>query len=408
MKRPTGRGPEKTIPIELLVQATALKPLIERRECGVENTVLESRQLTSGPVWNGLVGQHPSLRKIFSEVEKVARIPGITVLITGESGTGKELVAKALHRLSFGRDKPFVEVNSSAIPDNLLEAELFGHERGAFTDAKTQRKGLLEVAHGGTLFLDEIGHMSPTLQVKLLKVIEEKSFRPLGSTEEKRMTARIVAATNLDLEQAVREGGFRHDLYYRLSVFSIHIPPLRERESDILLLAEHFLEQFSRQHRTAAKNFSAEARQLLLDYSWPGNVRELKNTIERAVLVNGRHTLYPEDLATDRRISERRRGEGQTILSLRDGERLRVKLPSQGLNLEKLEKEILRAALSQTGGNLSRAARLIGLSRDTLRYRIKKYKLQVNGRRSSSKNRSRNSRGSIKRHIGRFPPNSQE
>ena len=377
-------------------------------ESGAEKAVVERQRMPSGPIWNGLVGQHPSLRKIFSEVEKVARIPGITVLITGESGTGKELVAKALHRLSFGREKPFVEVNSSAIPDTLLEAELFGHERGAFTDAKTQKKGLLEVAHGGTLFLDEIGHMSPNLQVKLLKVIEDKSFRPLGNTQERRMTARIVAATNLDLEQAVQQGRFRHDLYYRLSVFSIHIPPLRERESDILLLAEHFLEQFSREHRTAAKAFSSEAQQLLLDYSWPGNVRELKNTIERAVLVNGRHTLFPEDLATDRRISERRRYGEQTIVHLRDGEELRVKLPPRGLSLEKLEKEILREALSQTGGNLSRAARLVGLSRDTLRYRVKKHGLRVNGHRRLSGDRSKKSSDTVKRLIGRFPPNSQE
>jgi len=374
----------------------------------LEKAVAERQRIYSGPIWNDLVGQHPSLRKVFSEVEKVSRIPGITVLITGESGTGKELIAKALHRLSFGEEKPFVEVNSSAIPDNLLEAELFGHERGAFTDAKTQKKGLMEVAQGGTLFLDEIGHMSPNLQVKLLKVIEEKSFRSLGSTREKRMTVRIVAATNLDLEQAVREGRFRHDLYYRLSVFAIHIPPLRERESDILLLAEHFLKQFSREHRTPAKDFSPESRQLLLDYSWPGNVRELKNTIERAVLINGHCTLYPEDLATDRRISERRRGEGRSIVTLREGQELRVRLPSQGVDLERLEKEILREALSQAGGNLSRAARLVGLSRDTLRYRVKKYRLEVNGHRRPSGDRSKETSEPIKRLIGRFPPNSQE
>jgi two-component system response regulator AtoC len=353
----------------------------------VEKAVVERQPISSKTIWNGLVGRHPSLRKIFSEVEKVARIPGITVLITGESGTGKELVAKALHRLSFGREKPFVEVNSSAIPDNLLEAELFGHERGAFTDAKSQKKGLLESADGGTLFLDEIGYMSPNLQVKLLKVIEEKTFRPLGSTQEKKVTARIAAATNLDLEQAVREGRFRHDLYYRLSVFSIHIPPLRERESDILLLAEHFLERFSQQHQMPAKTFSPEARQLLLDYSWPGNVRELKNAIERAVLINGHRTLYPEDLATDRRISERRRNEVQTIVYLRDGNEFRVKLPPRGLNLERLEKAILREALSQTRGNLSRAARRVGLSRDTLRYRVKKYGLEVSGHRRASDDR---------------------
>ena len=377
-------------------------------ESDVKKAVAVQPQIRSRSIWNGLVGQHPSLWKIFTEVEKVARIPGITVLITGESGTGKELVAKALHRLSFGREKPFVEVNASAIPDTLLEAELFGHERGAFTDAKTQKKGLLEVAHGGTLFLDEIGHMSPNLQVKLLKVIEEKSFRPLGSTRERRMTARIVAATNLDLALAVREGRFRHDLYYRLSVFSIHIPPLRERESDILLLAEHFLGQFSREHQTEVKTFSPEARQLLLDYSWPGNVRELKNTIERAVLVNGHHTLYPEDLDTDRRIRERRQHGGQTIVSLRNEEELHVKLPPRGLSLERLEKEILREALSQTGGNLSRAARLVGITRDTLRYRVRKHELEVGGHRHLSADRPKKSHDTVKRLIGRFPPNSQE
>ena len=374
----------------------------------MQKAVMERQRVSSREIWNGLVGQHPSLRKITSEIEKVARIPGITVLITGESGTGKELVAKALHHLSFGSEKPFVEVNASAIPETLLEAELFGHERGAFTDAKTQKKGLLEAAYGGTLFLDEIGHMSPNLQVKLLKVIEEKAFRALGSTQEKTVNARIVAATNLDLEQAVQEGRFRHDLYYRLSVFSIHIPPLRERESDILLLAEYFLEQLSRQHQAPAKKFSSEARQMLLDYSWPGNVRELKNTIERAILINGNQTLYPEDLSTDRRMGERRRSEGQTVICLHDGQKLRVKVPARGLNLEELEREILREALFQSRGNLSRAARMVGLSRDTLRYRVKKYGLNGNGHRRSSDERSQKSSDSIKCYIRGFPPNSQE
>jgi DNA-binding NtrC family response regulator len=368
--------------------------------------VIEPPAVTTRPVWNGLVGQHPSVQQIYSEIEKVARIPGITVLITGESGTGKELVAKALHRLTFEQDKPFVEVNSSAIPENLLEAELFGHERGAFTDAKTQKRGLLEAAHGGTLFLDEIGHMSPNLQVKLLKVIEEKSYRALGSTREKRVEARIVAATNIDLEQAVRAGRFRHDLYYRLSVFSIHIPPLRERGGDVLLLAEYFLEQFSRQHHIPMKKYSPEARQMMLDYTWPGNVRELRNVIERAVLINGHQTLYPEDLATDRRMGERRRAQGQAVIVLHQGQELRVKLPPQGLNLERLEMEILREAIVQTGGNLSQAARLVGLSRDTMRYRVKKYGLNDVGSGRSPDRHTRSSSDSIRRVIGRFPPDS--
>jgi two-component system response regulator AtoC len=333
------------------------------------------RQIRENYTRYGLVGNHPSLLRIFGEIEKVSRISGVTVLITGESGTGKELIARALHRLSYQEKRPFVEVNCSAIPENLLEAELFGHEKGAFTDAKAQRKGLLETSHGGSLFLDEIGHMSAKLQVKLLKVIEEKTFRPLGSAEETKVSVRIIAATNLDLESAVRDGAFRNDLYYRLSVFSIHLPPLRERGDDILLLAEHFLEQFQREYSTQARKFAPRTERLLLDYSWPGNVRELKNTVERAVLLNGHEVLYPEDLSIDRRMSERRHISGKPVVFLREGDHMVIKLPSQGLDLEQLERRILEEALTVTEGNLSRAAQLIGLSRDTLRYRIKKYGL---------------------------------
>ena len=334
-----------------------------------------SRQIGENYARYGLVGNHPSLLRIFNEIEKVSRISGVTVLITGESGTGKELVARALHRLSYQERRPFVEVNCSAIPENLLEAELFGHEKGAFTDAKAQRKGLLEISHQGTLFLDEIGHMSAKLQVKLLKVIEEKTFRPLGSTEEREVSVRIIAATNLDLASAVREGGFRNDLYYRLSVFSIHLPPLRERGDDVLLLAEHFLEQFQREHKTKARKFAPRTERLLLDYPWPGNVRELKNALERAVLLNGHEVLHPEDLSIDRRMSERRHFYGEPVVLLHEGDHMVVKIPPRGLNLKQLERRILEEALSLTEGNLSQTAELIGLSRDTIRYRIKKHGL---------------------------------
>jgi transcriptional regulator with GAF, ATPase, and Fis domain len=327
----------------------------------------------------GLVGNHASLLKIFDELDKVSRITGITVLITGESGTGKELVARALHHLSYDEKRPFVEVNCSAIPESLLEAELFGHAKGAFTDAKASKKGLLEISHEGTLFLDEIGHMSANLQVKLLKVIEDKAFRPLGSTQERRVSVRIIAATNRDLELAVREGAFRNDLYYRLSVFAIHLPPLRERGDDILLLAEFFLQRFRREHNTKAIRFAPRTEQMLLDYPWPGNVRELKNVIERAILLNGHDILYPEDLSIDRRMDDRRQVEGQPVVLAHDGGHLVVRMPSQGLNLERLERRVLEAALSRAGGNLTRAAQLIGLSRDTMRYRIKKYDLLKKG-----------------------------
>jgi two-component system response regulator AtoC len=333
------------------------------------------RETRRRDVWHDLVGKHPSLMRIFREIEKVSGISGITVLITGESGTGKELVAKALHQLSCTDEKPFVEVNCTAIPENLLEAELFGHEKGAFTDAKTKKQGLLEISHGGTLFLDEIGHMSPNLQVKLLKVIEEKTYRPLGSVQEKKVSVRIVAATNLDLEAAVRDGNFRNDLYYRLSVFSIHLPPLRHRGDDVLLLAEHFLEQFKKRHHSPVKRFSPEARHLLLDYAWPGNVRELKNVVERAVLLNGHEVLYPEDLSTNRRVSDRRNAEGRGVIFLRPDEHVTVRIPPEGLDLELLERRVVEEALIQSRGNLSRAAHLVGLTRDTMRYRIKKFGL---------------------------------
>lgn len=323
----------------------------------------------------GLVGSHQSLQRIFGEMEKVSRIAGISVLITGESGTGKELVARALHRLSYPEERPFVEVNCSAIPENLLEAELFGHEKGAFTDAKARKKGLLEISHGGTLFLDEIGHMGPQLQVKLLKAIEEKTFRPLGGIREKQVSVRIVTATNLNLESAVKEGNFRADLYYRVTAFSIHLPPLRERGDDILLLAEHFLEQFRREYQTPARRFSPKAERLLLDYPWPGNVRELKNVVERAVLLNGQEVLRPEDLSVDRRHDDRRHLEGRPVVLLGEGGEIVVKMPSEGFELEKLEHRIMQEALGKTRGNLSRAAQLIGLSRDTLRYRIRKHRL---------------------------------
>ena len=333
------------------------------------------RETRRRDVWHDLVGKHPSLMRIIKEIKKVSQISGITVLITGESGTGKELVAKALHNLSCSGEKPFVEVNCTAIPETLLEAELFGHETGAFTDAKTQKQGLLEISHGGTLFLDEIGHMSPNLQVKLLKVIEDKAYRPLGSVQEKNVSVRIVAATNLDLEAAVRDGKFRNDLYYRLSVFSIHLPPLRHRGDDILLLAEFFLEEFKKQHHSPVKSFSSEARRLLLDYPWPGNVRELKNVIERAILLNGHEVLYPEDLSTDRRVTDRRNAEGRGVIFLRPDEHVTVRIPAQGLDLEQLERCVVEEALIQARGNLSQAAQLIGLSRDTMRYRIKKFGL---------------------------------
>lgn len=309
---------------------------------------------------NEIIGSSPPIRKVLDFIGKVAQSPATTVLITGESGTGKELVARALHFMSSRKDKPFVLVDCSALPEQLLESELFGHEKGAFTDAHIQKKGLFELADKGTIFLDEIGDISPLLQVKLLRVLEDKTFRRVGGTSSILVDVRLIAATNQPLEQRVEEGKFRADLYYRLNVASVHVAPLRERGDDVLLLAQHFLNHFNRLFRKKFKGLSEEVQDLFRRYSWPGNVRELKNILERTTLLNDGELILPEHV----QLGKQSRSPQPPLRLL------------EPVSLDELEKQAIIQALEKAGYNQSQAARFLSISRDTLRYRMKKYRLR--------------------------------
>jgi DNA-binding NtrC family response regulator len=295
------------------------------------------------------------------------------VLITGETGTGKELIARALHFSGARADKPFVEINCASIPSNLLEAELFGYERGAFTDAKERKQGLVETAEGGTLFLDEIGEVDTAVQVKLLKLLEEKKVRRLGGVREQLVNVRIVAATNRDLSAMVRDGGFRADLYYRLRIVHVNSPPLRERGNDVLLLARHFLAVQGERYGRSGICLDAEAEGVLRAHAWPGNVRELRNAIEQAVLLAKGVTIGATQFpfCNEAAIVA---GAPQTPIAESVG-----MLPDSGIDLGEVERELVVKALSKTGWNVTRAAKLLGVSRDTLRYRIEKHQIQNGG-----------------------------
>ncbi|MBI3456733.1 MAG: sigma-54-dependent Fis family transcriptional regulator [Candidatus Rokubacteria bacterium] len=313
----------------------------------------------------GIVGTSPAMREVVALARKVAQSEATTVLIQGESGTGKDLLAKAIHYESSRAEEPFMEIACTAMPETLLESELFGHVRGAFTDAKVQKKGLFELAQRGTVFLDEIGDMSGGLQAKLLRVLEERRFRRVGGTKDIAVDIRVIAATNRDLRQAVEAGTFRTDLYYRLQVVTITLPPLRTRREDISLLARHFLEHMSREFKKRLPRLSPGAERLLVEYDWPGNVRELRNVIERAMILEDIGDLLPGHLPPE---IARVAGRPATAMP-------RFRLPETGLILEEAEREFVRQALEMTGGNQTRAARLLGLTRDELRYRAKKFGL---------------------------------
>jgi transcriptional regulator with PAS, ATPase and Fis domain len=306
---------------------------------------------------DNIVGAHGSMQDVFRVVHKVAA-SNSTVLIYGESGTGKELVARALHHESDRRTRPFYAVNVAALPESILEAELFGHEKGAFTGADMRKVGLFEQASGSTLFLDEVGDLKRDLQVKLLRALQEREILRVGGTERIHIDVRIVAATNQDLERAVREGRFREDLYYRLNVIPIALPSLRERRTDIPLLVDHFVAKYA---AGATRGVSEDALKLLTAYDWPGNVRELESVVERALLLGEGDLIVPADLpATVRAGIGAARGATD------------IEIPDSGINLEELERSLIRKALAKAGGNVSRAARLLGLSRRTLQYRMEK------------------------------------
>jgi transcriptional regulator with PAS, ATPase and Fis domain len=282
------------------------------------------------------------------------------VLLRGESGTGKDLAAKTIHYNSSRAAKPFMNITCSALPDALLESELFGHERGAFTDARNQKIGLLESADGGTVFLDEIGEMVPALQAKLLRFLEEKAFKRVGGSADVRVDVRVIAATNRDLEDAVKQGRFREDLYYRLNVMQIVLPLLRERSSDVPRLVSYYVDVFNREFKKQVRGVTPEAMELLKAYRWPGNVRELRNAVERAMLLTEGEWLTADVLP----LSAARASTARSM-----------ELPEEGVNLEMLERELVVQALKRTGGNQTKAATLLGLNRDQIRYRIEKFGL---------------------------------
>jgi transcriptional regulator with GAF, ATPase, and Fis domain len=318
------------------------------------------------------------MKEIYEVVKVVAKSDTTTVLIQGESGTGKELIANMIHSYSPRHDKAFLEINCASLPEELLESELFGHEKGAFTDAKVQKVGLLELAHKGTLFLDEIGEMSLTIQVKLLRVLEKMIFRRVGGTKDIKVSVRIISATNRDLEMAVKDRSFREDLYYRLKVIPIYMPPLRERKEDIYLLLKHFLNQFNKRFNKDFQEISDEAFEIILEYPWPGNIRELKNVVERIVLLEEATVLEPQHLPIGIK-QDMTPGADQTVTKQIEMA-LGRPYPDDGVPFEELikiaEKELIVKAMKESANNQSKAARLLQLNRDKLRYRLKNFDLE--------------------------------
>ena len=311
--------------------------------------------------FDAIIGNSPAMQQVKSLLARVAASPASTVLLTGETGTGKDLAAKAVHYNSDRAPRSFVNITCSALPEQLLESELFGHERGAFTDARQQKRGLFETADGGTIFLDEIGEMTPALQAKLLRFLEEKAFKRVGGLADVRVDVRVVAATNRDLEEEVKAGKFREDLFYRLQVMPILLPPLRERKGDVPLLTSYYIDRFNREFKKRVAGLSPAATRVLEQYQWPGNVRELRNAIERAMLLIDRDRLEPDDFTT----------------LTRSVEAAQFKLPPGGVNLEEVERQLLTQALERAGGNQSQAAQLLGINRDQVRYRIEKFGLKA-------------------------------
>jgi two-component system response regulator AtoC len=322
------------------------------------------------PGFPDIIARCEAMRHVLDVVRRVIDSGARTTLIRGETGTGKELIARAIHYQSARGDQPFIEVNCTAIPETLLEAELFGYEAGAFTDAKSAKKGLLQLADGGTLFLDELGDMSLNLQGKLLRAIEEKRFRRLGGTAEIAVSMRIIGATSRNLEEAISQGLFRSDLYYRLNVVSIELPPLRERGDDGVLLAEHFAARYAEQYGKTSRPLSAEAKRFLATYPWPGNIRELKNTIERAVLLSDGPIIDLRDIAP---ALGRRRVVSDEL------DQLVIDLPSDGFPFEEYERRIIAHALKRNRWNRSHTARELGISRPRLLRKIEKFGLSPSG-----------------------------
>jgi len=359
-----------TKPFNIEEMKIVLNNIIEKKALKQEVDFL--RRISSEYLDENIIGESNAVNELKAKIKKIADAHVSSILITGESGTGKELFSRYIHRLMFGddksRNKPFVAINCAALPEQLMESELFGHEKGSFTDAKTDKKGVFELANGGTILLDEIGEMRPSLQSKLLRVLEDRTVRRIGGKWDMQVEVTVLATTNRNLSEAVKNGEFRSDLFFRLSNFYLHIPPLRERQEDIPLLTRHFLSYYSLQYnKKIIKGFSSEAEKIMSSYSWPGNIRELKNLIERLVVLENTEEILPKQLPnwlTD--VS----AEGSHTHDTR------FILPDEGTSLDDLEKDLFIQALQKAGNNKVAAAKLLNISYDSFRYGIKKYGLK--------------------------------
>jgi two-component system response regulator HydG len=349
-----------TKPLDIDELKILIKKALEYYRLREENVFLKER-LADRFNFSRIIGKSRRMKELFENLSLVAPSDA-TILIYGESGTGKELVANAIHQNSPRAQKPFIKVSCAALPETLLESELFGHERGAFTGALARKAGRFQLADGGTLFLDEVNVMSSTTQVKLLRVLQEREFEPLGSTKTIHVDIRLITATNKDLEVEVKEGRFREDLFYRLNVVPIHLPPLRDRKEDIPLLADHFFKLFQEKNKKSIKGFLPKTIDTLMRYDWPGNIRELENVMERAILLCRGEYLSPQDLPPP--------FQGEQI-----GEQPIVSIPP-GMTLEALEKEAIIQTLEETGGNRTQTAQILGISRKTLQNKLKEYGLE--------------------------------
>jgi len=342
-----------------------IRKALETIKLREEVRILKEQQKTTTRSYN-IIGKSRSIQLVLDMITKISLSDASTVLIQGESGTGKELVARAVHMNSSRSEKPFMAINCAALPENLLESELLGHEKGAFTDAKALKKGLLEIADGGSVFLDEVGDMAYSMQAKLLRILEDRTFKRVGGIKDISVDVRVISATNQDLKDLMSEGKFRKDLYYRLQVVPIYLPPLRDRTEDILPLARHFIEMFNEDFHKNVREISEKAREFLVRYEWPGNIRELKNVIERAMILENEDILLLEHLPIELVAGS---------MPIAPPDNAPLNLPKEGMSLEKVEEELVKQALSVAAGNQSKAADLLGVQRDAFRRRMKKFGL---------------------------------
>ena len=349
-------------PFDLREVELAVQQALERHRLATQVRYLRDQTQAE---YSSIIGQSVAMRRLFDLLRRLEDVDAPTVLLRGESGTGKDLIAHAIHDRGPRGAGPMMEVDCASLPDQLIESELFGHERGAFTDARATKRGLFEVARGGTIFLDEIGEMSPSTQAKLLRALENRTFKRVGGVASLQLDAGVIAATHRDLAAEVKAGTFREDLYFRLNVIQVEVPPLRERRDDLPLLVDHFVARFNREFRRGVRGFSGEAMQLMQAYAWPGNVRELRNVIERVVILEDREVIGAAQLPAEIRYgSPSTQSEGTPFV-----------LPEDGVDLDALERSLLQQAVDRTGGNQSAAARLLNISRYALRYRLEKHGL---------------------------------